>query len=209
MSCEYFDLSSNNSSEILNCNGKNICNNSKFYNLEKDTTRINNIYLQRGRVDYNIDDYNIESSLSVTQYNNDNNDNISLNLLNNKEGYTNYIATDNGSGIYNLNKKCPDGYSLDENGNCIQKCINCKYNDKDKYKSSYMNEYDPCFPDGVYNGRTNDGNIKCTCGNNNKYCSDKFIKKYTVDGMLINGNNIMMNIGITDLVGKLFNYDYL
>ena len=215
MSCEYFDLSIKNSNEILNCNGENVCNNSKFYNLEKDTTRINNIYLQRGRVDYNIDDYNIDNSNnSIPAYNKSSSSLIDkelnrLNFINNNEGFTNFVSTDNGSGIYNLGNKCPEGYSLDINGNCIQKCINCKYNDKDKNKSVSMNESDPCFPNGIYNGRSNDGDIRCTCGDNNQYCSNKFIKKYTVDGMLLNNNNIMMNIGITDYVGKLFNYDYL
>ena len=43
-------------------------------------------------------------------------------------------------------------------------------------KSREFNEADPCFPNGVYNGITNEGFIKCTCGKDNKYCSDDFTK---------------------------------
>ena len=42
-------------------------------------------------------------------------------------------------------------------------------------KSQQFNEADPCFPEGTYNGITNEGYIKCTCGSNNQYCSTTLV----------------------------------
>ena len=77
-------------------------------------------------------------------------------------------------------------------------------------KSLEFNEKDPCFPEGTYNGITNEGYIKCTCGNNNKYCSDEFIKNiFTTDGLMMIGQKIVMNVGNTGSIQDLFNFDYL
>ena len=87
------------------------------------------------------------------------------------EGFTGkiFIAPD-GPGKRTLKKnKCPLGYT-DRGGICEQICTGCKY--EDGMKSQQFNEYDNCFPNGVYNGRNNDGSLNCTCGKNNQYCSD-------------------------------------
>ena len=77
-------------------------------------------------------------------------------------------------------------------------------------KSREFNEADPCFPNGVYDGITNEGFIKCTCGRNNKYCSDTFIKDmFTTDGMMVSGKKIILNTGLTKTIDELFNFDYL
>ena len=77
-------------------------------------------------------------------------------------------------------------------------------------KSREFNEADPCFPEGTYNGITNEGYIKCTCGSNNQYCSDDFIKNvFTADGMMMSGQKIIMNVGKTNNIDELFNIDYL
>ena len=77
-------------------------------------------------------------------------------------------------------------------------------------KSREFNEADPCFPDGTYNGVTNDGIIKCTCGSDNKYCSDSFVNDiFTTEGIMISGKKRIMNIGDTSLIEDLFNYDQL
>lgn len=78
--------------------------------------------------------------------------------------------------------KCPETYmKCPITGLCIQVCKNCKLPTN---KSSHMNEYDKCFPNGVFDGYDNDGNLKCTCGNNNEYCQDKK-NIYTVEGSLL------------------------
>jgi len=49
-------------------------------------------------------------------------------------------------------------------------------------KSQEFNEFDKCFPNGVYDGIDKDGNIKCNCGKENKYCSNNFLKHIELDG---------------------------
>jgi len=94
-----------------------------------------------------------------------------------QEGFTGkiFIGPD-GPGKRTLKKdKCPQGYSwCDKSNKCIQVCMGCKY--EDNMKSQDFNEYDPCFPNGVYDGVKNNGTIKCTCGKNNQYCSDNLIE---------------------------------
>ena len=76
--------------------------------------------------------------------------------------------------------QCPEGYKLSEfNNSCVQVCTNCKYNDN--MKSQEFNEFDSCFPNGVYDGIDKYGNKKCNCGKDNKYCSDKFLFEYFFD----------------------------
>ena len=99
----------------------------------------------------------------------------------NKEGFTGemyrgkiFVGPD-GPGKRTLTPgKCPQGYSFDpRTKSCEQVCMGCKY--EDNMKSQEFNEYDPCFPNGVYDGREKNGTLKCNCGKNNKYCSDNFL----------------------------------
>ena len=76
-------------------------------------------------------------------------------------------------------------------------------------KSQEFNEADPCFPEGVYNGITNEGDIKCSCGLNDKYCSEKFVNQYTTDGMLFLNQTIKNNVGVVDSVSNLFLFEQL
>lgn len=125
------------------------------------------------------------------------------------EGFTNMFITDNGPGKSTIrNGKCPQGYTrCPKTGRCIQTCIGCSY--RDGMKSKDFNEADPCFPQGVYDGLTNDGEIKCACGTNNKYCSDRFTNQFTADGSLFYNQKIKNTLGLTDTVSKLFYFGQL
>jgi len=174
------------------------------------TAKMPDIAIKRGFAFYNINNYNennIEPSPVVKKpVIKKSNNNYGLEGFQNK----NIFITDNGLGESNISKgKCPEGYSKDlVSGNCIQKCIGCVY--RDNMKSREFNEADPCFPNGVYNGVTNEGFIKCTCGRDNKYCSDNFVKKlFTTDGMMVSNKKIIMNTGLTNAIDNLFNFKYL
>ena len=219
LNCEYVDLSKSGSiGSLYSCNDNNttISDSNKFYREEKDTTRINNISIQRGQVDYYIDVEPIVPSRQLDNKNSYTSNDLKNHVafkdrfkeIDKKEGYKNYSYKGDGPGEKGDITTCPDGYSL-INGKCEQKCINCKYQDNMKSMDMGMNVYDPCFQRGVYDGITNEGDIKCTCGENNKYCSDNMIKKFTTDGMLMDNNKIHMNIGESNMIDKLFNYDYL
>ncbi len=170
----------------------------------KETARMNDISIQRGFAYYNVDNHNVNSFIE-----NDKKP-VQHDFLGKfgYEGFQNMFVTDNGLGESSVPKgECPEGYSK-KSGKCVQKCVGCVY--RDNMKSREFNEADPCFPNGVYNGITNEGFIKCTCGQNNKYCSDNFIKNtFTTEGMLISGQKIIMNTGQTKLIDNLFNFDYL
>lgn len=173
----------------------------------KETARMNDIAIQRGFSYYNVDNHNVNSFSDKP--------NIikkPSNTMNSYgvEGFQNQFITDNGLGESSIPKgECPEGYSRDlVSGKCMQKCIGCVY--RDNMKSREFNEADPCFPNGVYNGLNSDGFIKCTCGRDNKYCSDNFIKNiFTTDGMMISGQKIIMNTGLTKKVDEMFNFNYL
>ena len=192
----------------------------------KETARMNDLSIQRGFSFYNIDNYLFE--------NNDGTNNIKkftpsvtggvtggvtgvtggvTGGVSVTEGFVNpdnIFITDNGLGKSSLAEgECPQGYTLDsKTGKCIQKCIGCIY--QDNMKSADFNPSDPCSPNGVYDGITNDGDIKCTCGSRGQYCSNDFIKNmYTSDGMMVSGNNIIMNTGLTKTIDELFNFSYL
>ena len=85
------------------------------------------------------------------------------------------VSLDSGRACIKALKKI--GYKVStfdpKKKSCVQVCMGCKY--EDNMKSQEFNEYDPCFPNGVYDGREKDGTIKCNCGIDNKYCSDSFI----------------------------------
>jgi|TARA_B110000971_G_scaffold220512_3_gene264289 hypothetical protein len=169
----------------------------------KDTARMNDIMIQRGIVDFSIaefGEYNQIKGPSQPEY------------VNNVEGFTNsgkQFIIDNGPGKSSIAAgQCPDGFKrCPVTGNCIQVCRNCVY--RDNMKSKDYNKADPCFPEGTYNGVTNDGDIKCTCGSSNQYCSEDFTKGFTADGMMMDGKKIIMNVGLTSSIASLFNYDYL
>jgi len=99
---------------------------------------------------------------------------------------------------------CPDGYYWCTKSNkCKQVCMNCKYNERTHGKSKEFNEFDPCFPrKGVYNGITNGGLTKCTCGSANQYCADVF----SANGAFKLGNKIIINVGDFGKLGKLAAY---
>ena len=218
--CFYLDSELKPASDMLRqCVGDN--NSPYRFNCEEDpmkqvmpedvkeTARMNDISIQRGFSYYNVDNHNVNNFSDKTNINKK-----SLNTMNNYgvEGFQNndMFITDNGLGESSVPKgQCPEGYSRDlSSGKCIQKCIGCVY--RDNMKSREFNEADPCFPNGAYNGITNEGFIKCTCGRDNKYCSDNFIKNlFTTDGMMISGQKIIMNTGLTRGISDLFNLSQL
>lgn len=193
LKCFYLNASSQNASDMLRTcvqdktssfefNCKDDPMEQELPNDVKNIARINNISIQRGIIDNNV-----------------------------IEGFTGKMfITDNGPGKSSVPEgECPEGFSLCKiTGKCIQKCQNCIY--RDNMKSQQFNEGDPCFPNGVYNGITNEGYIKCTCGNNNQHCSDNFIQQlFTTDGIFINHKKINTNIGNSQHIESLFNIDYL
>ena len=55
----------------------------------------------------------------------------------------------------------------------------------------FLNLFDKCFPNGVYDGINSEGNLKCTCGKNNQYCSEKFVDSFFMaNGSFLNNNEI-------------------
>ena len=151
----------------------------------KETARINDIAIQRGFSYYNVENHNINHFSDKNTVKNKGfiKKTIEKKVINNNffgyEGFQNkdIFITDNGLGESSIPKgECPEGYTrCPDSGKCIQACIGCVY--RDNMKSREFNEADPCFPNGVYDGVTNDGFVKCTCGKDNKYCSDDFTKK--------------------------------
>ena len=115
-----------------------------------------------------------------------------------KEGFTNMGEH------YVRPGDCPDGYFWCTKSNkCKQVCMNCKYNERTHGKSKEFNEFDPCFPNrGVYNGITNKGLTKCTCGKNNQYCNEIFDAQ---GGMFVDKVYIM-NVGDFGNLGDLAAY---
>ena len=116
---------------------------------------MNDIMIQRGIIDYHVSDFNnpvVKSSVSK------NNSNLNIGVT---EGFTNSntFIVDNGPGKSSVPEgQCPEGFSLcPKTDKCIQKCQGCIY--RDNMKSLQFNEKDPCFPEGTYNGITNEGYI--------------------------------------------------
>ena len=199
----------NNSPYMFNC-GDNPLRQEKSSDI-KETARMNDISIQRGFSYYNIDNHNVNVFSKKPIIKNQSKSNVLENIgIEGFKNSENKFISDNGLGKSSIPiGECPEGYSRDlSSGKCIQKCINCVY--RDNMKSREFNESDPCFPNGVYNGVTNEGFIKCTCGADNQYCSNNFIKNmFTTDGMMISGQKIIMNTGVTRTIDELFNFDYL
>jgi len=217
LNCFYLDSSKQNSSDMLrkcvqdnnspygfNC-GDNPMYQEKMTDI-KDTARINDIAIQRGMIEFYIENSNENNTFINTDKRRN------MNFFNNTEGYQNYnensfVVPETMGEKYVPEGKCPQGFGrCPKTGRCIQACTNCVY--EDNMKSREFNEADPCFPDGVYNGITNEGYIKCTCGSENQYCSDKFINNlFTADGMIMVDKKIlMMNAGETNSVQNLFDF---
>ena len=99
---------------------------------------------------------------------------------------------------------CPDGYFwCNKSKKCKQVCMNCKYNERTHSKSKEFNEFDGCFPNqGVYDGITNQGLTKCTCGTDNQYCGDNF----TAQGGMSIDKVFIMNVGDYKSLSKLAAY---
>ena len=177
----------------------------------KNTARMNDISIQRGITEFHVSGFdgdNVVMRPKVSE--NNTNQLIDINLTEGFQNKSNVFVTDNGPGKSSIPYgQCPEGYSrCQKTGKCIQKCIGCVY--RDNMKSREFNEADPCFPEGTYNGITNEGYIKCTCGSQNQYCSDDFVKNiFTTDGMMMSGQKIIMNVGNTNSISELFNFDYL
>tara|TARA_B100000214_G_C23666556_1_gene489899 strand:- start:44 stop:598 length:555 start_codon:yes stop_codon:yes gene_type:complete len=178
--CNYLDANTQNASDMnLNCVNNPLKGNDKYcqseYKLYDNIAREHQ-YLQIKRdtdAGYSV----LKNSSQIIQKNN----NYGI------EGFTGKIfVTDNGPGKSNITGKCPEGYRWDKQNNiCIQVCTNCKYNEEQEKKSKIFNEADPCFPEGTYAGINNSGKIECTCGENNKYCSDNFVNNvFQVIGLL-------------------------
>ena len=86
--------------------------------------------------------------------------------------------------------------------------MSCKY--RDNMKSQQFNTGDPCFPGGTYNGITNDGSLKCTCGSHNQFCSGDFVSNiFSANGSFVFNNSIKNSIGSTNIVDNLFLIDQL
>lgn len=180
----------------------------------KNTARMNDISIQRGITEFHVSGFDGDNVVMRPKVSENNapklNPLININLKEGFQNKSNVFVTDNGPGKSSIPYgQCPEGYSrCQKTGKCIQKCIGCVY--RDNMKSREFNEADPCFPEGTYNGITNEGYIKCTCGSQNQYCSDDSVKNiFTTDGMMMSGQKIIMNVGNTNSISELFNFDYL
>ena len=180
----------------------------------KNTARMNDISIQRGITEFHVSGFDGDNVVMRPKVSENSapklNPLIDINLTEGFQNKSNVFVTDNGPGKSSIPYgQCPEGYSrCQKTGKCIQKCIGCVY--RDNMKSREFNEADPCFPEGTYNGITNEGYIKCTCGSQNQYCSDDSVKNiFTTDGMMMSGQKIIMNVGNTNSISELFNFDYL
>ena len=195
--CEYLDANLQNSSDMnLNCikdkskGEKKLC--TSDYSKIHDNIASNSLFIGIKRdtdAGYSVRPYNIPESLK--------DDTTKIKDKGIVEGFTNFernsFIVPEPLGQRNIEQKCSDGYSYDGH-KCIQVCTDCKY--RDGMKSQEFNEFDKCFPEGVYNGIGRDGSRRCNCGKNNQYCSDKFINSFYPAGGFISE---IKNFNINDL----------
>jgi len=194
--CDYLDANTQGSSDMnLKCikdksqGEAGLCTSS--YNQLYDNIAINseNINIKRGmNAGFGILPNNEEKN-KVQSFKPDSESSVGNNVegfSNNVEGFT----TDAGMGEKGPFKGCPVGYKwCSKTKACVQVCTSCKY--KDRMKSLEFNEADKCFPNGVYDGVGSDGQLKCTCGKDNRYCSDKYLDNiFSTEGSIYSGNNI-------------------
>ena len=126
----------------------------------------------------------------------------------NHEGFANRtFITDNGLGESTIPRgTCPQGYKwCPKTRACIQACVGCQY--QDNMKSKDFNEKDPCFPQGVFDGYTNEGHLICTCGQDNKYCSETTTNLFGTDGSYSYNHKIKTTIGMPNALEKLYLFD--
>jgi len=178
--CNYLDLNSQNADDMnLNCIQDSSKGRDKYcaseYKLYDNISREFENYIIKRDVDagYGIRKFNNEVSKEIKK----------INESSGIEGFTGKIFyTDNGMGENTvLPNECPEGFTwCSKTNSCIQVCTNCKY--RDNMKSQEFNEFDKCFPNGVYDGVDTMGNIKCNCGKDNKYCSDNLLKHIELEG---------------------------
>ena len=176
----------------------------------KETARMNDISIQRGITEFHVSDFEGDNVITRPKVSENNtNQLIDINLTEGFQNKSNIFVTDNGPGKSSVQyDQCPEGYSrCHKTGKCIQKCIGCVY--RDNMKSREFNEADPCFPQGVYDGVTVDGDIKCTCGDEDKYCSERFVNQFTAEGSFSYNNKTKNTIGLTDSISKLFYFGQL
>tara|TARA_B100000900_G_scaffold286252_1_gene245389 strand:- start:93 stop:647 length:555 start_codon:yes stop_codon:yes gene_type:complete len=179
--CNYINPNKQNAKDMnLNCVSDPLKGEDKYckseYKLYDPIAQRSSFLNIRRDIDagYSIKNYTENSSLKYSDINNS--------MI---EGFTGKIfITPDNTGERTLKKnKCPQGYT-ERNGICEQICMGCKY--EDNMKSQEFNEFDNCFPQGVYDGRNNDGSINCTCGKNNQYCSEEFLEPvFNMIGMLL------------------------
>ena len=165
--CNYINPNKQNAKDMnLNCVSNPLKGEDKY--CKSDYKLYDPIAQRSGYLGMHRD---IDAGYSVTNYFDGSNNNYKDVHDNKIEGFTGkiFIAPD-GPGKRKLKEgKCPIGHT-NRNGICEKICMGCKY--EDGMKSQEFNEYDPCFPNGVYSGRNNDGSINCTCGDRNQYCPD-------------------------------------
>lgn len=204
--CEYVDASLRPADDMLyKCvqdpkRGYDFyCQNSDNISDRKNTSYTDNLGILRGYA----------TSGQHLQYKKNNKiRDVSMKSMGGEEGFTNMFVTDNGPGKSTIrNGQCPEGYTRTKSGACRQVCIGCSY--RDNMRSKEFNEYDPCFPEGVYNGTDKFGNTICTCGADNQYCSQEFTDQYTADGNMMIGLHIKNTLGLTDRISTLFDIDSL
>ena len=207
--CDYLDSNIQSSSDmILNCIGdknsgqEKLCTSS--YQKLYDNIAINseNISIKRGmNAGFGILPNTKEEKYNPKLQKKEEVVPLPNSIIDTTEGFTGSFITGNGPGKSIVKRgDCPEGYKrCSKTGVCIQVCTNCKYNNK--MKSREFNEFDSCFPNGVYDGISDTGNIKCTCGENNQYCSDKFIAQgsFMSEGNIKNFMNDMNFFNIKDL----------
>ena len=148
LKCDYLDFNTQPSSDML-------------LNCVQDKSRGYDMKCQK-RYDSSYDLDRVNDNLVIKRGVSEGKGNIKE-KYNGIEGFTDKIfITDNGPGESTIPfGECPEGYSFNENnGSCVQVCHACKY--RDNMKSQQFNEADPCFPNGVYDGLTNEGNINCS-----------------------------------------------
>lgn len=194
LKCDYLDFNTQPSSDMLrNC----VQDGSKGYDMKCHKRYDPSLDLDRSNENMMIKRGVSEGKGNIKE------------KYNGVEGFTDKIfITDNGPGESFIPfGECPQGYTL-QNGNCVQVCHSCKY--RDNMRSQEFNTGDVCFPNGVYDGITNDGNIKCTCGSRNQFCSGDFIKNmFSANGSFVFGNSIKNSIGDITNVNGLFLIDQL
>jgi hypothetical protein len=208
MKCDYLDSNSQPASDmLLNCIGdksrgkEGLCASSYTQLYDNIARNSENIAIKRGMgAGYGL----LPNSQEIKKKSITSPEKIMSPTV---EGFTGSFITDNGMGeSYVKPGSCPQGYRwCSKSKKCIQVCTNCKYNDR--MKSQEFNEADKCFPEGVYDGISKDGTLKCTCGKDNRYCSDKLVANiFTSDGLLYLddtiknvGNNLSTLFDLKDL----------